>query len=237
MRIHLSRGDEDVLPPVVVVIDKPGSPADKGHRDLGDPGRHGPLDEGAVVLVVIQVIVVVGEIRLRDVEPAVVVVVAEIHPHACLFGAVVGQRRSGQQADLLERPVAFVVVEETWTGVVRHVDIGPPVVVIVADGHSEAIVLAVHRQADLRRNVRERAVAVVAVETVRDSGEPARAAHNRDAPVVAIPVVPTLREHIDIGDRIVGDVEIQVSIPVIVEEGCARTPVAVDETGLRRSHR
>src|ERR1700722_8249121 len=73
-------------------------------------------------------------------------------------GRPVAQRYACVLGDICKRPVVIVMVEPVLAEV-RHVDIGPAVVVVVSDGNSEAPAIVGHTS--LRCHIGERAVVIV----------------------------------------------------------------------------
>jgi len=59
-------------------------------------------------------------------------IVSPVHAHRTLLHAVAAQRHSGEQAYVFKGAVVFVVVEKIWACIVRDVEVGPAVVVVVA---------------------------------------------------------------------------------------------------------
>ena len=158
--------DEEVLPAVVVVIEEPRAPAREGQRGAAHAGRVRRVAKAAVVVLAKEPVALVREIGDDDVGPAVVVVVGEVHAHAGEGLAVLVEADAGKQADLAERAVPVVVIQERLHRVVRHVDVHEAVAIVVGKGDAEALAVRIG-DAGLRRDIGERAVAVVAVEDVR----------------------------------------------------------------------
>ena len=105
---------------------------------------------------------------MEDVRPAVVVDVARVGAHPGQRLARLGVGDPGHEADLLERAVLQVVEQEVGLRVVgdEQVHVAVAVEVGEADAHALADQLA---DPALDRDVRERAVAVVVVERVRQA--------------------------------------------------------------------
>src|ERR1700732_2949317 len=110
LRIDVSVDLNDVLPAVVVVVDKATSPGYVAIVDA-NAGCRGQIAEGPVAVVVIEVAGVIGEVGLEDVEPAVTVVIGQGDTHSCLLVAVVVEGDTGHHRDVGEGAV-MVVLEE-----------------------------------------------------------------------------------------------------------------------------
>ena len=68
-------GDEDIRPSVIVEIYKLRAEAQGRNANWPKSRRPGHIRELVAVIVVIEVIGIVGEVRLHDVRPAVVIVI------------------------------------------------------------------------------------------------------------------------------------------------------------------
>ncbi len=154
--VHVSVGDEEIEPAVVVIIEETGSEPEVVQAHLPEPGGEGNLGVVRPVVTVQGVVLqlVVGD---EEIEVAVVVVIPGVDAHARLRLAVGAQRRSREQADLVEA-ASLVAVQKIGGHVVGDVDVGVTVAVeIPADG-SEDVAGIIHSRR--RAAVREAAGAV-----------------------------------------------------------------------------
>ena len=185
-RVDVAVGDDEVEPAVVVVIGEGGPPAEERDARTGDARRIADVREEALAVVVVEDVVVVGEVRDVEVVAPVVVVVADGHAHVGLLAPRLVQGRARGVADVLERAVAAVAVEVVRRGVVGHEEIEPAVVVEVEEGDAEAVEAGGVGHARPRAHVGERAAAVVAEEVVALALQAARSAHHGLAAVFAV---------------------------------------------------
>ncbi len=74
----------------------------------------------------------------QQVEPTVVVVVGNVQAHAGKIVPVVVSRDAGAQANFLESAVPLVVQQHLWPHVVRDKNVGPSIVIVVADVQAQA---------------------------------------------------------------------------------------------------
>ena len=81
----------------------------------------------------------------------------------------------------MKRAVVIVVVQIIRAGIVRDVEIGPAVVIVIAPDHAEAVILAGVAHAGLLRDFFERAIAAIVIEQVRLAGHAPGAALHHDA--------------------------------------------------------
>ena len=96
-----------------------------------DPGGGGGVGEGAVAVVVVQPVCGGGRVGHEQVEGAVAV---EISPGGATSVGGVGDVGVGRP--FRERAVPVVPVEAVRTGHDDHVEVGIPVVVVVAPAHA-----------------------------------------------------------------------------------------------------
>src|SRR4030088_3118700 len=88
LRIDVTIRNENVRPPVVVVVEKLRAKTEIWIADSTNPGRTGQVGELAIVIVVIEVVGIVGKIGLHNVGPAVAIVIGRVNAHASLFAPV-----------------------------------------------------------------------------------------------------------------------------------------------------
>jgi hypothetical protein len=118
------------------------------------------------------------------------------------------------------------VKQKVGHAVVRHEDIRPPIVIVITDGHAQAVA-EVLVQSGLRAHVRERALPVVAIEDVGDGWIDERVAVHANAPL-GIPAEAIVRLR---RIEIVGHEQVEVAVAVDVEERAARAPTREPDTG------
>src|SRR5215510_2732962 len=97
--------DEEIDPPVVIVIKKLCSPSDIGHADRRHIRFVGHIAERVLAVVVIESIVLISEVRLEEIEFPVVIVIPDRYPHTPLLAPVTVDRRAGDETDLFEGAV------------------------------------------------------------------------------------------------------------------------------------
>ena len=151
-----------------------------------DARRIAHVGEESLAVVVVQNVVVVGEVRDVQVVAPVVVVVAHGHAHVRLLVARLVEGGAGGVADVLERAVAAIAVEVVGRGVVGDEEIELAVVVVVEERDAEAVEAGGVRHARARAHVREAAAPVVVEEVVALALQPARSAHHGLAAVLAV---------------------------------------------------
>src|ERR1700683_5141161 len=102
-------GNENIQPTIVVEVHKAGSPGDIRNAGLGDLRRPAYVLKNSVTQVAIKRLGLIGKRGVDDVEPPVVVVVAEVHSHVALLLPVAAQSYSGQYRYVGKCPVMSVV--------------------------------------------------------------------------------------------------------------------------------
>ena len=149
---HVPLRDEDVLPPVVVVVEEPCAPAREGERGPADAAGVGSIAEAPVPVVAEQPVALVRQIGDEHIGPAVVVVIAEVDTHAGERLPILVQRDAREQPLFGEGALASVVEQEAREGVVGHVDVDPAIVIVIGEGDAETLARRA-RDARLHRDV------------------------------------------------------------------------------------
>lgn len=113
-----------------------------------------------------EVIRILLKIRDKEIEPAIVVIVAKRYAHRGHRVALRGKRHPRDDSDLLERAVMLVMIEVGVQAVVGHEQIRPPVVVVVRRAHGEIFALRLVDLGSLR-HIAEGPVSIIVIEDVR----------------------------------------------------------------------
>ena len=158
--------DRQIQVAVVVEVEERDAEADERQRGRPEAALHRGVGEDAAAVVAEQAVRLELVVGHDEIEPSVAVVVGELGAHAGARLAVARHRDARREADLGEAAAALVVEEEVRHRVVGHEHVGQPVVVVVADGHAEAVA-DVRGDAGGGADVGEDALAVVAVEHAR----------------------------------------------------------------------
>ncbi len=177
-------GDEEVEQTVVVEVAESRAPPEITERTRHHARLVAHVGEESGRAVLVERVVVAGEVGDEYVEAPVTVVVGGVRSHARLRLAVAAQRQPRRESGLRERPVPVVPEEQIWHGVVRDEDIRPAVAIEVGEDYAETVEARVH-DSRRTRDVREGAVAVVAVEHVRLAIEPLGTTHHVEPRVAA----------------------------------------------------
>src|SRR4030088_1569538 len=157
-----------------------------------------------------------GEICDEDVEQSIMIDIAKIHAHRSLFATVSTQCRARKQAYILERSIVIVVVEVIRTGVVRHIQVGPAIVVVVAPNALHAKVVLRIVNAGCFRNVLEGAIAAIAEQEVRLAWKAPRSTlhHDPTEPAKLI-IAAEFRQLVDVNEHVSRDK--QIYLPIALE--------------------
>ena len=172
----------------------------------------------------------------EDVEQTIAIVITHAEPHAGLLASFVVERGTRHQTDLPEGSIAVIVVQQVGHHVIGDVDVGPSVVVEVAEHHAET---AVGRSADARfgGHVHEGAVAIVSVQRVGFAHQPARTAEHVHAQIPADVGFTPPRYFSLVETQVVGNVEVHVAVAVVVTERTVGAPPRVADAGSRSGFR
>ena len=228
LRVGVAIGHEKIAVAVVVVVEKARTPRDQFGRCSPDPRNKRHIRKKAVALIPVQRVVLVGEIGDEKVKPTVVVVIAPSGPHAPLRHPFPAVRHPGHERLLGEAAVSAIAKKQVGRGVVGHEQVGPPVVVVVAEQRTHAVeCLAL--QAGLFSVLRKGAVAVVAVKHIRSRQQPHR-------PAVHLHVLPQAgywRLVVEGEIHVIGHVQIHVAIAVVIPKAGTGAPPHIAHASLR----
>ena len=223
---------QNVLPAILIDIEKGRAPAEK-LRMNAESGAHRDIGKRHLAQVAIERRRVVGEIGLEDIELAVAVVVAGGGTHAGLLAAVFVQGRPGHDTLLGKRTVPTVVKQQAGGGVASDKDVGPAVVVVVAGEDGEAVVTLGGGDAGRFRNI-GKLTAIVAQQRHALARQPAGPAGDGQTLPDTLVFRARLGRVGGVELEIVGEEQVEVAVPIIVEEGAARGPAPLR---LRGQHR
>ena len=101
---------------------------------------------------------------------SVQVVVADPNSHAGLLRPVVAEGDAALHAFFAKRAIVIVHEQQTGSGVARHVDIRPAVLIQIGGDYSHAIGTGGLRDARLSTDVGERSIPVIAIQGVLPHG-------------------------------------------------------------------
>src|ERR1017187_2790978 len=102
---------DDVLPAIVVKVDKSAAPRDVLEIDSYSGGKcH--VTERAVSVVAIEVASIVGKICFEDIEPAIAIVISDRDPHSRLLVPILAVGASSHHRRVCERTVVIVVKQD-----------------------------------------------------------------------------------------------------------------------------
>ncbi len=106
---HVRLDNQQILPSIVVVVEKTHTPAGMQQRNRVQSRDGRGVIERAVFQIGVERVSLVREIGDDDVRPAVVVIVLKVHAHAGKGVAIAVESSSGSQSHFFERSVAAVV--------------------------------------------------------------------------------------------------------------------------------
>ena len=119
---------QQVRPGVIVVIEEGYTPTEIScHGPETGGSRH--LGEGAISVVAIDIRCVVDEVRFREIDVPVAVIIARRGSHARLLAAVFTVGDTCFDAGVCERSVVIVAIKDACLRVHRNIGVGPPVIV------------------------------------------------------------------------------------------------------------
>ena len=215
---------EDVLPAVVVKIDEVDSPADE-LRVGGQARSHAYIFEEEPFVVAIQVGIIVSEVRLYQVQPAVPVEITHSDAHAALLESVLVERDAGLGGVIGERAVAVIDEQDAGGGVASDVDVLPAIPVEVRSRSGEGIVFTHVANARGLADILESPVPAIAVQRDSAERESARPAVHRHPLPFAVGRLPGRRRRIQIELLVLRHEQVKEAVPVVVHERASGTPL------------
>ena len=186
-----------------------------------------------VAVVSIEIVVLLREIGDEEAEAAAPIVIADGDAHAALLGSVLAHGDAHRKRDVLERAVFLILIQEIRRRIVGHVQIGPPVGVVVEPRDAEPEVRARIGDARLRADLGEAAVAVVVKQQVGLALQAARTALDGNAAILAGLVLAEFRQMIEIDLHVAADEEIEISVVIVVGEAAPGRPAAARQARAR----
>ncbi len=173
--------------------------------------------------------------RFEDVQRAIEIVIADSQTHAGLLDAIVIQGHAGFEADLAEGAVVTIAEHPTGRGIAGDIDIGPAVVIEVRRNRGQSVAAAHFPDSGFGRNIRERAIAIVAIKQRGNGGEAARSAHHWKPFPGAVTIGPGHRGAGRIEIHVMRHEKIEQAIAIVIHPGAAGAPAldAALESGGR----
>ena len=220
--IDVPVGQHDILPAVVVDVYKSDPPPQQ--LVLAQPHLLRNIVEEQASLVLVERGQVSREVRLRDIQKAVAVVIGHRHAHAGLQTAIVVVSHARIHAALFERPVAAIVIQQTGCHVASHIDVRPAIVVEIGSHNAQSISPARFENARLLGDVGKGAVPIVVEQGVPAFRQTAGTAHHRQPLPDAIGIGAGSRRGAQVQIHVVGNEEVHVAVAVVIQESAARAP-------------
>src|SRR5580700_11207031 len=175
-RVYMPAGNENILPPVVVVVDKSVAPAEERNCGHGQANIAAHIGKAEIAFIAIEDFVVVGEGGVQNVEPAVIFVVAQRNPHACRVASFTVHRVARLKTKIFKSPVTFVAVEIVRHRVVGYQQFGAAIPVEIRKYRRKSEVAGRIGHSRLDAHIGEGTVTVVVKEVVMLSFQSSRPA-------------------------------------------------------------
>src|SRR5208337_1051331 len=155
---------------------------------------------------------------------AVQIEVADGYSHSRFFSAVITQRHTALDSLFFECPVLLIDEQEAWCRVAGNIDVRPAVLVEVGRRDGHAVAGPRLRNARLDADVGKGPIPVVFVKGMPPKRQALGAAVDRDAFPIAVHTGSWFGNVLKVELQVIGDEQIHVTIPVVIEEGASRTP-------------
>ena len=180
-------GNKEVLPAIVVKIQKPRAPLHVFVRDRTEASLVGNIFKASSI-VVIESTVILSEVRDQKVQPAVVIIVAHSDTHGRLSPSLPVDRTSGFKGDFFKRSVTFVAPEKIGDGVICHVNVRPSVVVVIDPSHAKPVGPIGIACPHLTANLSKFSATFIVIKEVREPWQTLWPASHGDSLIVAVTV-------------------------------------------------
>lgn len=223
-----TRDGDQIEPAVAVEVEEGGAEAGEGQAGRRQSQGRGAIGEAAVAEVDVERVFFALQVGQKEVLVAVFVEIAHRNTHT-RFGLALGiERRAGQQGFLAEAPLAAAAPKLVGFTVVGYVEVEPAVPVVVERNHPEARAGGGGDPA-LEADVFEAAAAEVAEQRVghRPKGVGSTIIAPARSGEAGRGLVETVVE-------VVGDVEVEPAVAVVIEEAGRRAPAGVPDASRRR---
>src|SRR5215831_13222767 len=221
--IYMSVRNENVFPAVIVEIEEAHSPTQKS-RAPTQPRLVGNVAKCSVTVIVVKIRDIALEIRLYNIEEAILVIVSRSSSHTGLLLPVIVEAGSRHYAHVRECTVSFVVVENARGGIACNVDVRPAVVVEIGYYGAERVAASDFCDAGLFRDVSESAISVIVVKSVGSGRQASRAAHYRQALPHAILVAAFWGSRRQVKVDVAGHEQVEFAVAIIVDKTAASAP-------------
>ena len=156
--------------------------------------------------------------------PARAVVVGGVHPHGPARFSVFGESDTGGEPKVGKCAVAVIAIKPVGLRVVGLKNIGPAVLINIRDDRGHPVIAAWIVDAGGLADIAKRAVAVVAIEIVLGALHAPGAAIDGNPFPVAVAALARQGKLIEIDLDVIRDKQVEVAIPVVVDEGRACVP-------------
>src|SRR3954470_2287061 len=135
--------EEQVFPAVIIEVEKSSAPARIGRSRTPDAGSSSDVREHTFSIVVEDDIPLIGEIRDDQVRLTVVVVIRKISAHPSEGLAVLIESNARLGSYVSEGSVAIVVIQKAGNGIIRDVNVRPPVAVKICECNAKRLAIGI----------------------------------------------------------------------------------------------
>src|SRR6266550_6314685 len=179
-RIDVSVSKNEVWPAVVVEVEEHGAPA-QVLRMQAEPSRESNIRKKSFTIVAVEGGGVIGEVGLKNIRPAVAVVIGDGCTHSGLLAAIFVERNPGRYRNVGECAIVIVAIKDAWGAVACNVDIGPTIIVKIEGGNTHPVMSIGLADVSLGGDIRESAVSAILIQDILRTRQTARPAHYRNA--------------------------------------------------------
>ncbi len=137
--LDVAVGDENILPAIIVVIEKETSKSQRNQAGTPHLRLRGFIDEKSVAFVVIQRDHLIGEVTDQQAGMAAAIVIGRIDTHSRARNPVLAEPDARRDATLLKRSIFLIQVKLVGLRVIRDCQVRPTILVVVEDRDAQAL--------------------------------------------------------------------------------------------------
>src|SRR5882762_5766827 len=184
-RVDVTVDDKNVQQPVIVKIEEPASPSQKGDGRTRQTGPIRNVSKTARAVVPVECLVVIRKRCREKINFPVTIVVAHTDPHGRLLTPVLAQSKSRGVTYIFKCAVVPIAVKIVGHGIISHRQVHPSVIIHIHKNCGQSIVAVGIGYPSFDAHVRERSIAIVMEQMVGLSRQTARPAHHGNASKLA----------------------------------------------------
>ena len=152
LRIYVTIGHKNIFPPIVVEIQEPRPPAEVLDVML-KACIEDVVSKSSILIVPVKINHIIGEVRLKNIEESVSVIIARGRSHPGLRHAVLVEGTASHDPDLTESSVTLIPVQQAGCRVAGHINIRQAPVLKIPSKDGKSIIISLEPYTRLLRDI------------------------------------------------------------------------------------